>query len=147
MSKLKSVTAFLAMCLLNRCEASRLAACTYGIIEKQSALEIKKKIRPVGQAVKTSPSHGENRGSSPLRVTTSRRAFWFAVFLCKNTASLCRLPLLFREKSRLLRLCLCERRHDASAALSTFHGCALRREYLFCLVFPHRSGVRCSSFV
>ena len=29
-------------------------------------------MRPVGQAVKTSPSHGENRGSSPLRVTIKR---------------------------------------------------------------------------
>ena len=32
--------------------------------------------------------------------------------------------LLFREKSRLLRLCPCKRGHNASAALSTFHECA-----------------------
>ena len=28
-------------------------------------------MRPVGQAVKTPPSHGGNRGSIPLRVTTA----------------------------------------------------------------------------
>ena len=32
--------------------------------------------------------------------------------------------LLFREKSRLLRLCPCKRGHNASAALPTFYECA-----------------------
>ena len=34
------------------------------------------------------------------------------------------LLLLFREKSRLLRLCVCKRTHNASVALPTFHGSA-----------------------
>ena len=71
------------------------------------------------------------------------------IFILKNTASLYRLPLLcpakpigfcgrniapcgaflpllllFREKSRLLRLCVCKRTHDAFTALSTFLGYA-----------------------
>ena len=71
------------------------------------------------------------------------------IFYKKNTASLYRLPLLcpakpigfcgrniapcgaflpllllFREKSRLLRLCVCKRTHDAFTALSTFLGYA-----------------------
>ena len=29
-------------------------------------------VRPVSQVVKTSPSHGEGRGSTPLRVTMKR---------------------------------------------------------------------------
>ena len=35
------------------------------------------------------------------RCSTSRRAFWFAAFLSKNTASLYRLPLLFPQNQRL----------------------------------------------
>lgn len=60
-------------------------------------------------------------GSSPITSSTSRQAFWLVVFLCnKNTPALCLLPLLFRKKARLLRLCLCERRHNASAELPPF---------------------------
>ena len=33
------MTAFPIMCLLNRCEASRLAACTYGIINAREMLQ------------------------------------------------------------------------------------------------------------
>ena len=40
------------------------------------------------------------------------------------TAQLLSLLLLFREKSRLFRLCVCKRTHNASAALPTFHGLA-----------------------
>ena len=38
--------------------------------------------------------------SKLFTLPTSRRTFWFAVFLCKNTASLYRLPLLFPKRSR-----------------------------------------------
>ena len=38
-----------------------------------------KQIRPVGQAAKTSPSHGENMGSIPVRVT-SKKAHECALF-------------------------------------------------------------------
>ena len=88
----------------------------------------------------------EVRGSIPLFSTTSRRAFWFAVFLYLKI----RLHFIgyrsffdqsklwsiitpaaqlgnaahFREKSRLLRLCVCKRTHDAFTALSTFLGYA-----------------------
>ncbi len=112
----------------------------------------------------------EVRGSIPLFSTTSRRAFWFAVFLylkirlhfigCRSffdqsklwsiiapsalfaaappfsSKAAHRVPLWtiftpaaqlgnaapFREKSRLLRLCVCKRTHDAFTALSTFLG-------------------------
>ena len=115
----------------------------------------------------------EVRGSIPLFSTTSRRAFWFAVFLylkirlhfigCRSffdqsklwsiiapsallaaappfsSKAAHRVPLWtiftpaaqlgnaapFREKSRLLRLCVCKRTHDAFTALSTFLGYAL----------------------
>ncbi len=39
------------------------------------------KFRPVGQAVKTPPFHGDNRGSIPLRVTTSDQALLVPIFL------------------------------------------------------------------
>ena len=39
------------------------------------------KFRPVGQAVKTPPFHGDNRGSIPLRVTTSEQALLVPIFL------------------------------------------------------------------
>ena len=45
-------------------------------VDTRTVRDEKKKhnlIRPVGQAVKTSPSHGENMGSSPVRVTNKRR--------------------------------------------------------------------------
>ena len=52
--------------------------------------------------------------------STSRRAFWFAVFLCKNTASLCRLPLLFRKKARSAQRLTCRRVRDVSLSLPPF---------------------------
>lgn len=88
----------------------------------------------------------EVRGSIPLFSTTSRRAFWFALFLylkirlhfigCRSFFDQSKLWSIiapaaqlgnaapFREKSRLLRLCVCKRTHDAFTALSTFLGYA-----------------------
>ena len=37
------------------------------------------KLRPIGQVVKTSPSHGEIRGSTPLWVTRKRDGFLFII--------------------------------------------------------------------
>ena len=44
--------------------------------------------------------------------------------LYKNTASLYRLPLLFRKRSRLRRLFACKRTHNAFGSLTTFCECA-----------------------
>ena len=54
--------------------------------------------------------------------TTSEQSTLCSVFLCQEKHPPASLLLLIREKSRLLRLCLCKRRHDAFAALPTFHG-------------------------
>ena len=42
-----------------------------------------KSVRPVGQAVKTPPSHGGDKGSIPLRVTTQKwlKTYGFGSFL------------------------------------------------------------------
>ena len=92
---------------------------------------------------KTPPFHGGNRGSIPLWVTTSRRAFWLAVFLYKNTASLYRLPLLFRKRSRSAHLLACKRARDDSLSLTTFRDfCACGAYISFWQVDPPRSKVR-----
>ena len=92
---------------------------------------------------KTPPFHGGNRGSIPLWVTTSRRAFWLAVFLYKNTASLYRLPLLFRKRSRSAHLLACKRARDDSLSLTTFRDfCAYGAYISFWQVDPPRSKVR-----
>ena len=46
------------------------------------------------------------------------------VFLRKNTASLYRLPLLFRKKARVRRLFACKRAHNAFGSLPPFCECA-----------------------
>ena len=60
-------------------------------------------------------------GSNPVTPTTSRQVFLACRdFYTKITAALFWLPLLFRKKARLLRLCLCKRRHNASSSLPLF---------------------------
>ena len=49
------------------------------------------------------------------------------------------LLLLFREKSRLLRLCPCKRGHNAFAALPTFLGCVTAKPDHFWQVKPRKS--------
>ena len=49
-------------------------------------------IWPVGQAVKTPPSHGGNRGSSPLRVTTSEQVALVPIFLYKKSVTRFAIP-------------------------------------------------------
>ena len=46
---------------------------SYSVIERYK--------RPVGQAVKTPPSHGDNMGSSPVRVTNETHTLWCAFLL------------------------------------------------------------------
>lgn len=57
------------------------------------------------------------RGSISYTRATSRRAFRFAVFFLQNTASLYRLPILFRKKSRSAQLFACKRPHYVSLSL------------------------------
>lgn len=52
--------------------------------------------------------------------TTSRRAFWFADFLCKKAALRYRLPLLFHKKAHSRRLFACKRAHNAFGSLLPF---------------------------
>ena len=75
--------------------------------------------------------------------TTSRRAFWFAAFfISKNTASLYRLPLLFRKRSHSRRLFSCKRLHKVFGSLSTFCELRLRRKYLNGSAKSRRNGLR-----
>ena len=90
----------------------------YAIITKRF------KFRPVGQAVKTPPFHGDNRGSIPLRVTTSEQALLVPIFFHKKNQSPALLLLLFRKRSRSRRLFACKRAHNAFGSLPTFCGCA-----------------------
>ena len=41
--------------------------------------------RPVGQAVKTPPSHGGNMGSIPVRVTSKKHTILGVLFCCART--------------------------------------------------------------
>ncbi|MDD5919067.1 MAG: hypothetical protein PUD73_08265 [bacterium] len=62
-------------------------------------------------------------GSNPTLCATSEQASYCLLrFLFKNQSALMPLLLLFRKKSRWLRLFACKRAHDASAALPTFCG-------------------------
>ena len=62
-------------------------------------------------------------GSNPTLCATSEQAIYRLLrFLFKNQSALMPLLLLFRKKSRLLRLFACKRAHDASAALPIFCG-------------------------
>ena len=84
---------------------------------------------PIGQAVKTPPFHGGNRGSNPLWVTTSEQSSLCSVFLSQEKHPPASLLLLYPKRPRLLRLCPCKRGHNASAALSTFwEPCGCRME-------------------
>ena len=56
------------------------------------------------------------------------------------TAQLLSLLLLFREKSRLFRLCVCKRAHNASTALPTFCGMRLTALLLFLPLLFKRKG-------
>ena len=60
-------------------------------------------------------------GSNPVTPTTSERTMLRSDFsFTKKNQSRAPSFLLFRKKARLLRLCLCKRRHNASAALPLF---------------------------
>ena len=50
--------------------------------------------------------------------------------------------LLFREKSRSVRLLVCKRTHDGSQSLSTFHEYTCGARYLFWTADPRRIKVR-----
>ena len=77
------------------------------------------KFRPVGQAVKTPPFHGDNRGSIPLRVTTSEQSSLCSVFLCRKTSA-CFLAPPLPQKARSVRLFACKRAHLRLTVATTF---------------------------
>ena len=69
----------------------------------------------------------KSRGGDTVRVrppppAPRRSKVRFAPFFFAEKHTPAPLLLLFREKSRLLRLCACKRAHYVSAALPTFHG-------------------------
>ena len=63
-------------------------------------------LRPVGQAAKTSPSHGENRGSIPLRVTKRNKSELF-------------------RKSKLVRICFLLLNYQIDAVSERGHATSL----------------------
>ena len=58
------------------------------LLTKQKCCDIILLLWPVGQAVKTPPSHGGDKGSIPLRVTTSEQVTLVPIFLCKKIGHL-----------------------------------------------------------
>ena len=70
------------------------------------------------------------------------KPFGLPHIFAKNTASLYRLPLLFRKRSRSRRLFGCKRPHNAFGSLPTFLRLCLRHEYLYGSALSCRNGLR-----
>ena len=88
-----------------------------------------------------SSEHYAHAGSSPVIRTTSERTLLRSDFsLWKNQS---RTPsfLLFREKSRSVRLLVCKRTRDGSQSLPTFHDIAhsVRTKTLDFIIFLTKS--------
>ena len=86
-------------------------------------------------------------GSNPVTPTTSERTMLRSDFsFTKKNQSRAPSFLLFRKKARLLRLCLCKRRHNASAALPLFCDASLASLLLLSNRNPLSLGFRFVAF-
>ncbi len=106
---------------------------------------IAKHIRPVSQTVKTSPSHGEDRGSIPLRVTKNSTCINKSIFLSKPTG-LEYHPHLCGISSTRRASCILSRFSVYLCRIDDIHGFALIRNnsstlLSFCWITAPKRGV------
>ena len=80
-------------------------------------------------------------GSSPVTPTTSERTLLRSDFSLQKNQSHAPSFLLFREKSRSVRLLVCKRTHDGSQSLPTFHDIvhSVHTKTLDFTAFSHKS--------
>ena len=81
-------------------------------------------------------------GSNPVIPTSRSKGKPCSVFLCQEKQTPAFLLLLFRKKSRSVRLLSCKRLRGGSLSLSTFHDFALRCCQALILLYFYESPIK-----
>ena len=105
------------------------------------AVVLLKNNRGVAQVVAHLTGGQGAAGSSPVTPTTSERTLLRSDFSLQKNQSRAPSFLLFRKKSRSVRLLVCKRTHDGSQSLPTFHDIvhSVHTKTLEFTAFSHKS--------